>query len=765
SIIRIARTEIRSLFYSPIGWLVLIIFIIQAGLDLADQLARCQMFSSLGSKSPGLTQYLFLGSRGEGVLSQVQNRLYLYIPLLTMGLIGRETSSGSIKLLYSSPVSIVEIITGKFLAILSYCLLLISFLLIFVLVSASYLPDANTGLLLSGILGIFLMCVVYSSIGLFMSSLSSYQPVAALYTFAALALLNFIGQIGQNMSWFREVSSFLAIRGRTDQMMRGLISTKQIAYFLTMSALFTGFTYMRLYYQRHQRPFSFRAALYTSLVFLAIGLNWLAARPALMAYFDATRTRSQTITATSQALLKDMPPITVHTYVNILGDDARFGMPAARNDDYKFYEKYQRFLQHGFMVDYTYYYDSCAATGWLFKQHPGVSLKDLAEIAADSKGFDMSDVLSPDSIHKILDLRSRGNRFMRQFVVGDKTALVGIFDDPQVDPGEQEMMDAFKLMTVPAQRVAFLTGHNERVAEEHGVKERDYNRRMNKSVERQSVVNHGFDFRQIDIDSADIPDDISLLIVADPTLPLKSNELGKIHRYIDSGGDCWILGEPSHRELMNPLINPLGVRFMEGRLLAESDNPEFTPDFLITHFAPEAAGYSKVLKQLIGDDAQLTTHGAAGLVYDAKGPFQIRPFIITNAANTWNHIGTFDSTAAKIANDPSHGDQKGAFPIALTLERSIHGKQQRIMVWGDADMLSDGEFSGVPKKLWELNKEIFKWFSKGQFPLDIYHATEPDNHTTISLGEVAGMRTVLLFILPGILLFMGGVLLLIRRRR
>ena len=101
TIFRIAQTELRLFFYSPIAWLILIIFAFQAGMAFCDTFSYQLQNKALGrGQIPFQTVILLLGDSGS--FFKVLNNLYLYIPLLTMALMSREYSSGSIKLLYSS---------------------------------------------------------------------------------------------------------------------------------------------------------------------------------------------------------------------------------------------------------------------------------------------------------------------------------------------------------------------------------------------------------------------------------------------------------------------------------------------------------------------------------------------------------------------------------------------------------------------------------------------------------------------------------------
>ena len=110
-ILRIARTELAVLFYSPVAWLLLIAFTCQVGFDFMNILTEIVKIKALGNTITfSVTAGFVLGLKG--IYEVIQETIYLYIPLLTMNLMSREYSSGSIKLLYSSPVNSIQIITG-----------------------------------------------------------------------------------------------------------------------------------------------------------------------------------------------------------------------------------------------------------------------------------------------------------------------------------------------------------------------------------------------------------------------------------------------------------------------------------------------------------------------------------------------------------------------------------------------------------------------------------------------------------------------------
>ena len=213
-IYKIAKAELSFLFCSPIAWLILIIFTFQSGMAFADNISQYISTQAANGYMGELTERIF-ASYPEGVLLQMQSNLYLYIPLLTMGLISKEKNTGSIKLLFSSPINNVQIVLGKFSAMMVYGLILVGILLIFVLFANFTIRDFDLAAILSALLGIYLLICAYAAIGLFMSTLTAYQVVAAVGTLAVLTILNFIQEVGTDIAFIRDLTYWLSIRGRS----------------------------------------------------------------------------------------------------------------------------------------------------------------------------------------------------------------------------------------------------------------------------------------------------------------------------------------------------------------------------------------------------------------------------------------------------------------------------------------------------------------------------------------------------------------------
>ena len=140
AIYKIARLELSNLFYSPIAWLVLILFVFMTAMNFTDVLwgyARSQEFRGGGLSD--LSRTLFFDMTGRGLWPKVTNLLYMIMPLLTMGLISQEFSRGSIKLLFVAPITSRHIVLGKFLGMLMYGVVMFVVLLVYVVLAGCWI--------------------------------------------------------------------------------------------------------------------------------------------------------------------------------------------------------------------------------------------------------------------------------------------------------------------------------------------------------------------------------------------------------------------------------------------------------------------------------------------------------------------------------------------------------------------------------------------------------------------------------------------------
>ncbi len=352
-VFKMAKAELRTLFYSPVAWFLTIAFLVVCAYFYTSLLYPYAHWQDLYVKNnphfnkwdeTAFTQTLFLNP--DGIFQNVLRNLYLFIPLLTMGLIGREINNGTIKLLFSSPVRLRQIVLAKYIAIMIFNLLLVLIVGIFMVTSLWNIRSPDYGMLLSAALGFYLLTCAYTAIGLYMSSLTTYQIVSAISTFIVIFILSRIGGLWQQYDFVRDLTYFLFLSGRTEKMLVGLITTKDVIYFVVVVYLFLGFTLIRLRSSRESKPWYVRGMRYSVVTVSALLIGYITSRPLLTGYWDTTAQKINTIHPKTQKIIKDLggEPLVVTLYTNLLGGGAARGFPAGRNAYLSsLWEPFQRF--------------------------------------------------------------------------------------------------------------------------------------------------------------------------------------------------------------------------------------------------------------------------------------------------------------------------------------------------------------------------------------------------------------------------------------
>lgn len=763
---RIAKLELNTLFYSPIAWFLAVVFLFQAGLAYTGLIRSYLNLQELGGANLSFLNFLTLHVFGPpfGMFSVVISKIYLYLPLITMGLISREMSSGTIKLLYSSPIKVSQIVFGKFFAMLGYSLVLIGILCIFAVTASFNIKSVDTGVMLSGLLGIFLLLCAYSAIGLFMSCLTSYQIVAAISTLVVFAALEYIGQLWQGIDFVRDLTYFLSISQRTNHFLYGLISTKNLLYFIIISALFLAFSIIKLQSDRSTRSFIAVAGHYCAAFFLALALGYISGIQGLIGYLDVTSTQVNTLTPNTQKVIKQIgdEPLEIISYVNLLDPNFRVGSPESRNADLDRWEKYRRFKSN-IKLSYVYYWTAPLDESANFaKYYPGKTPKEIGQRFATSYKLDFESFKTPEEINKIINLKGEQYRSVALVKFKGKSTFLRSFNDQEYFPAEAEITAALKRLTVPLPKIAFLEGEYERSIDKLGP--HDYGALANDITFRYALINQGFDVEKVNLQNQEIPKDITALVIGDPRSAFSPVVLAKIQQYITAGGNLLITGEPDKKAVLEPILQPLGVKMMDGLLLQNSkDNP---PDIVKPLLTQAAAELSGDLRIRYADSIGVRMPGVTGLTYAADGAYQIKPLLVTDEKLTFNKKGKIVLDSAEISYSAANGDDHGRIATLLALTRNINGKQQRIVLAGDADFLTTTAMMppyGISNFF--LNTQIFRWFTYGQFPIDTSRPASKETQVYLTSASLGTLRIVLLGILPGLIVAFAAVFLIRRKRK
>ncbi len=233
----IVLREIKSFFGSPIGYLVIAIFLILNGLFLwvfeGD-------YNILNSGFADVTPFFTLSPW----------ILIFLIPAVTMRSFSDERKQGTLELLLTKPLSIWEIVNGKFLgAVILICLAIVPTFIYIKAISYLGMPEGNIdmGSTLGSYFGLLFLIGAYSSIGIFTSTLSDNQIVSFI-TSVFLSFIFFFGfqELANTLPNLSNTIAFIGMQDHFKSMSRGVLDTRDIIYFSSVIVIFLSLTVYQL---------------------------------------------------------------------------------------------------------------------------------------------------------------------------------------------------------------------------------------------------------------------------------------------------------------------------------------------------------------------------------------------------------------------------------------------------------------------------------------------------------------------------------------
>jgi len=246
----IAARELRSLFVSPVAYVVLTLWSVIAGtfflaslINFNDQLIQFQQYQMLERiEAMNLNDSLI-----EPFIGSMWVFLLFLLPAVTMGLISTEKANGTDELLLTSPISIWEIVFGKFLAGAGFVSVMVAIVAFFPAILFTY-GEPELGKTLSGLLTLLLVSVTYVAVGVFASCVTRNQLIAFIFTFVMLLIIGMMlpfiveialagGGLGADSAIAGSVR-WISTGSHVERMLKGLIDTTDLVYFFVTSSVF-----------------------------------------------------------------------------------------------------------------------------------------------------------------------------------------------------------------------------------------------------------------------------------------------------------------------------------------------------------------------------------------------------------------------------------------------------------------------------------------------------------------------------------------------
>jgi ABC-2 type transport system permease protein len=221
-IMAIFRKEIKTTFNSPIAFIVIVSFLVISN----------WLFFDYGD-------YPFFAinlADIRGLFNFASIVLLFFAPALSMRLIAEEKHHETLELLVTLPLTDVQIIMGKFLSIVALFAIILCGMLVAPITIAN-IGDLDMGIVFTSFVGFFLLGVSYLSLGLAASSFTKNQIVAYLMGLILIAVFFLINGISTTSGMMSTIIENLSIRFHYQNFFRGVIDSRDVLYFLSLSAI------------------------------------------------------------------------------------------------------------------------------------------------------------------------------------------------------------------------------------------------------------------------------------------------------------------------------------------------------------------------------------------------------------------------------------------------------------------------------------------------------------------------------------------------
>jgi ABC-2 type transport system permease protein len=245
----IALHEFRRMMLSPLAWVILALIQFLTALQFLNSVEDFMLNQPrlVGLENPpGVSDWIV-----APLFADVAFMLLMVIPVISMRSLSAERRDKTLSLLMSSPVSMTEIVLGKYAGILLFLAIMVCMVSLMPL-SLMLGTSLDTGKLITGSLGLFLMLSAFAAASLFISSLTQSPAVAAVASFFLLFALWLMFWISSGGEQFKGIVEYISLLHHFVPLLKGSINSADVAYFLLFALTFLILTIRRLDAQRLQ---------------------------------------------------------------------------------------------------------------------------------------------------------------------------------------------------------------------------------------------------------------------------------------------------------------------------------------------------------------------------------------------------------------------------------------------------------------------------------------------------------------------------------
>jgi ABC-2 type transport system permease protein len=654
----ICKRELLGYFLSPISYVVLTLFLIVQGYSF---FLLCEVLQSRQAMTGVVMQYYF-GGTFLYWLFQV-----FVVAVLTMRLLAEERQQGTLEPLLSAPVREEAVVLGKYAAAVVFYLFLWAPTLAYVGLLSAYASDAapisiDKGPIAAGYLGTLLYGLSSLALGLLCSAVSASLVLSAVLCFSLLSLLLLVGMLADlyvRGEAARQVLLHINLFHHMDELSRGIVDTRRVAYHLSVAACALFITARLLKARPGDVRRLSRAALEGLLCLaLLVGVNGLAARHGRR--LDWTRSQHFTLSQKLRDLLSDLAREGREAQVVVF-----LAAEAPDPTDHLLEDTRELLLRA-----------SQAAGGRLkVEQADPERDRDRARVLAARYKLDDKDLIDGGLVV------AAGDR--HQFIPRGDLALYGSEPDGSVRiqayRGEEALATALlTVLTEQRKGVCFTRGHGE--------PEHDSMTRSGLSDLSRALHNDGYQVRALTEWAG-----CDVVAIVGPERPFLAQEVAALEGYLDRGGRLLLLaGAALDRGLtrfvdlgLEPVLAKRGIRLGQALVL----DPETRHGQSLAWTVEEGYADHPVTAAFM-HRRTLWQLARPVLAVPPAGEWSAQPLILTGEQG-FGETSLGDLQRGHVAYDEGQGDLKGPVAVAAVAEVRKE-KGGRIVAFGSAQLGQNG---------------------------------------------------------------------------
>ncbi|MDR1737141.1 MAG: Gldg family protein [Oscillospiraceae bacterium] len=641
------------------------------------------------------------------------------VPILTMRVFSEEYKQGTDKLLFTAPVRPKDIVLGKFFACMGVFALTLAFTFLWVLIVAAFGTPIRAEVL-GNYISVFCLAGVFVAVGMFVSSLTENQLIAAAGAygaFFALYVLNIAAaSLGESMpTWVTRAFTFLSVFSRYDTVSSGLLAFDDLVFFISACAMFLFFCALVL---RRKRVGAV-SAVAAGLAFAAfIGINIFAGsvteRLSLKA--DLTRDKIYALSDETGDILRDMHyPATIYMLASET-DTREFTASTGLN--------FPEFLGQ-----------------YVFLSGGNVRLEYLdAQISADVSGrFGVGDVTQGDIVVE----GPRRNKHIPSSsyfqTETDYAAGIGTITGYTI---EQELTGA--LLYVGAEIVpgaVFTTGHGEASTDVYSL-----------SIYADMFAKNGFAAESRSIAVSGIPDGTDVVVIAAPQTDFSEEELSVLDGFALRGGSVVYLAAEERPERLMAWLASRGIQLGDFRVFDDVQRVS-SSEYVVPAVQPHemfASSMDTGILPLLAFPRGLTTDG------DDTG---VSPLLTTSGSSYGRALSSENTSPARAEDDLS-----GPFTVGAV--SAYGGGEGSSLLVLPLSLSHDVMLSELVYLNTRLSGDTVRWLTPTGAASGL---VIPAKALTSAVMNITGLPAIiisaaLVFALPAAV-FLSGLIFWLKRRR